>query len=125
MNSVSSSYCPSSSSSSSAPEEGLDLWWCTTSHPVVDNDGYDSAPYVSLGTIHPGAFVISTTTIALLLIGVKESKRITNWFTGLKLILVALIMVIGACYIQLSHYVPFLPFGWTGTFQGATGTFFG
>lgn len=76
-------------------------------------------------TFNPFALLLSSTTTALLLIGVKESKAVTNYFTIFKVIVVV-VMVFGALYyVRPSNWVPFAPNGVTGVLRGATGTFFG
>lgn len=75
----------------------------------------------------PFGFLVSTVSVGLLLNGVKESKAVTNFFTGLKVTLVVFMNIAGACYIRPSNWQPFIPpqFGASGVLRGATGTFFG
>ena len=75
----------------------------------------------------PFAFLVSAASVALLLNGVKESKAVTSIFTGLKVSLVAFMVIVGAMYVQPSNWTPFVPqqFGAAGVLRGATGTFFG
>ena len=73
----------------------------------------------------PLAFVISSASVLLLLVGVKESKRITNVFTALKVSLVLFMIVAGSFFVQPTNWTPFAPQGVSGVLRGATGTFFG
>lgn len=76
-------------------------------------------------SFNPLAFMLSVATVIMLLCGVKESKAVTNFFTGLKIIVVS-VMVFGALrYVQPSNWTPFAPYGVSGIVRGATGTFFG
>ena len=79
------------------------------------------------GVVSPFAFVVSAGSVLLLANGVKESKFVTNAFTGLKVLLVVFMIVVGSFYIRPSNWTPFIPpqFGASGVLRGATGTFFG
>ena len=77
------------------------------------------------GSFSPPACFLSSAIILLLLAGVKESKRVTNVFTGLKVALVFFMVVAGAFYIRPENWTPAFPMGTAGMFRGATGTFFG
>ena len=61
----------------------------------------------------------------MLLNGVKESKRVTNFFTALKVSIVMFMLIAGFCYVRPSNWRPFSPYGAAGVFRGASGTFFG
>ena len=79
-------------------------------------------PWLNSFDIHasfnPLALVLSTATVGLLLCGVKESKAATNWFTGLKVVVVT-VMVFGAlCYVKPSNWTPFAPYGVGGIVRG-------
>jgi len=96
------------------------VWWCSASSCLgADHDHH------ALATVSPLAFLISTGAVGLLLMGVKESKQMTNYFTAIKITLIIFMLSVGAFYVQPTNWVPFFPFGWAGTFRGATGTFFG
>jgi len=75
----------------------------------------------------PLALVVSGGAVILLLNGVKESKRATNLFTSLKVLVVMFMIVVGCFYVSPKNWSPFIPpaFGVKGIFRGATGTFFG
>jgi len=76
--------------------------------------------------INPMAFLVSVCSILLLLIGVRESKQVTNFFTALKVVLV-LFMSFGALYLfQVENLQPLIPakFGITGVLRGSTSSFF-
>ena len=76
-------------------------------------------------TFNPLALLLSATTVALLLAGVKESKAATNFFTILKLAVVFVIIFGSLYYVQPSNWEPFVPYGVGGVVRGATSTFFG
>mmetsp|Transcript_14907 Transcript_14907/g.41202 ORF Transcript_14907/g.41202 Transcript_14907/m.41202 type:complete len:610 (+) Transcript_14907:65-1894(+) len=75
----------------------------------------------------PLAGVLSAAITGLLLLGVKESKAATNFFTILKLCVTS-VMIFGAMYyVRPENWSPFCPaeYGISGVVRGATGTFFG
>jgi basic amino acid/polyamine antiporter, APA family len=77
--------------------------------------------------INVPAFVVSVASTALLLSGVQESKRIVNWITAFKMVIV-LCMIVGGFLLyrfDLRQQQPFAPFGVAGVLRGATTSFFG
>jgi len=84
--------------------------------------------YLNLdGIISPMAFVVSSASVIMLLVGIQESKNLTNFFTILKVSLVTFMIVGGCFYVDVRNWTPLVPqeFGLPGVFRGATGTFFG
>jgi amino acid transporter len=73
------------------------------------------------------AFVVSAVSTGLLLLGIKESKRVMNAVTIVKMCIV-LFMIVGGFLlydpIRVSNQ-PFTPYGISGVFRGATTSFFG
>ena len=74
--------------------------------PDVDND------------TNPFAFLIAAATVGLLLCGVKESKRVANVFTTLKVALVIFMVIVALWYTKPSNWVPFAPYGVSGVVRG-------
>lgn len=70
------------------------------------------------------AFAIVALITWLLLTGVKESTRANNIMVGVKLVVLALFLVMGAQHIDTANYHPFAPNGFTGIHQGAAIVFF-
>jgi amino acid transporter len=70
---------------------------------------------------------ISLLSTFLLLKGVQESKNVTNFFTLLKMILVAFMTIGGFCLWQPKNMMqrPLAPYGAGGVLRGATSSFFG
>ena len=56
--------------------------------------------------------------------GVRNAARIESFLVFLKVGVVALIVVLGAFYVNTDNYTPFIPFGWSGVFSGAAVVFF-
>jgi len=56
--------------------------------------------------------------------GVRNAARVESVLVWLKVGLVVLIIVLGVFYVETENYTPFLPFGWSGVFAGASVVFF-
>ena len=79
------------------------------------------------GLVNLPAFLVSAVSTALLLSGVQESKRVMNWVTLFKMLVVTF-MVVGGFWLystELTGDQPFAPFGAAGVLRGATTSFFG
>lgn len=70
------------------------------------------------------AFAIVAAITLLLLRGVRESARANNLMVGVKLVVLALFIVVGAAHINTANYHPFAPNGFRGVHQGAAIVFF-
>eukprot|EP00979_Chaetoceros_neogracilis_P002868 scaffold472_cov213-Chaetoceros_neogracile.AAC.3 len=77
--------------------------------------------------INPAAFVVSAASVLLLLDGVKESQRVTNFFTSFKVILVLFMCLMALHLFQPENFEPLIPakFGFAGVMRGSASTFFG
>ncbi len=78
--------------------------------------------------INPAAFVVSAASVILLLNGVRESQRVTNIFTIIKVSLVSFMCLAALKYIQPENLVPMFPSrfgGMKGVIRGTTSSFFG
>jgi APA family basic amino acid/polyamine antiporter len=81
----------------------------------------------NLWSVSPLAFLISTATVMLLLNGVHQTKAITNFFTVVKVGVVAFMIITGFALASPSNWIPFVPpqFGVVSVIRGSTVTFFG
>ncbi len=61
---------------------------------------------------------------ALIYRGVNETKKVGNIFVGLKLIVIVLVIVVGAFYINPDNWTPFSPNGMKGVLRGVSSVFF-
>ncbi len=61
---------------------------------------------------------------ALIYRGVHETKTVGNYFVGLKLIVIVLVIIVGAFYINPDNWSPFAPNGFKGVLQGVASVFF-
>lgn len=71
----------------------------------------------------PAATIIFFITI-LAYVGIKESKKSANFMVGLKLVVLAIIVIIGLFYIDTDNWGPFLPNGFSGVLKGVSAVFF-
>jgi amino acid transporter len=56
--------------------------------------------------------------------GINESRKTSNAMVLLKLAVIVLIIVVGAFYIDIENYKPFVPKGFNGIMQGVSAVFF-
>jgi len=68
------------------------------------------------------AIVIAIT--ALIYRGVSETKNASNIMVGIKLIVVAMVIVVGAFYVNPDNWTPFSPNGMSGVLKGVSSVFF-
>lgn len=83
-----------------------------------------NAPGVHGGIINLPAILIIALITALLIQGVKESARLNNIIVAVKVAVVLMFVAIGAFHVNPANWKPFLPFGWSGVFEGAAIIFF-
>lgn len=78
------------------------------------------------------ALIINVLITTLVYIGIRESKNFSNAMVVLKLAVVALVIVVGACYINTDNWLPvndegvksFMPNGFGGVMAAVSGVFF-
>lgn len=71
----------------------------------------------------PALFINAVITV-LVYRGIKESRNASNIMVYIKLLVVILIIAVGAFYIDLENYTPFMPNGFEGVMAGVSGVFF-
>jgi APA family basic amino acid/polyamine antiporter len=101
-------------------------WAVTASSDPAVRALLDTAPRVAGVPVllNVPAFTIVAAITVLLLQGVKESARANAVMVGVKLLVLALFVGVGALHINPDNYVPFAPNGFTGIHQGAAIAFF-
>lgn len=70
------------------------------------------------------AFIITAIITAVIYVGIKESKRSTNAMVILKMLVIILVIIAGAFYVQPENWEPFLPNGISGVLGGTAAVFF-
>jgi APA family basic amino acid/polyamine antiporter len=83
------------------------------------------------GAFNLPAFIGIGAVAALLIVGVSESAKVNNVIVFIKVAVVLAFVVIGAFYIDVDNWVPFIPdntapgvYGWDGIFRAASIIFF-
>ncbi|HLG03318.1 MAG TPA: amino acid permease [Bacteroidia bacterium] len=70
------------------------------------------------------AVLINIIVTLLVLIGVKESKNVSNLMVIIKLAIIVLIIFVGIFYIDIDNWTPFMPNGFSGVMAGVASVFF-
>ncbi len=70
------------------------------------------------------AVVINLIITALVYVGTKESKNFSNLMVYIKLAIILLVIVVGALYIDIDNWTPFMPNGFGGVMAGVSAVFF-
>lgn len=96
----------------------------------VDQTVFAQAPIIGgfRFIINLPAFIIVVLITMLAYVGIHESRRSANFMVMLKLLILALVAVIGFWYIfsegTTANWSPFLPNGMTGVLKGVSAVFF-
>ncbi|MBN8703274.1 MAG: amino acid permease, partial [Bacteroidetes bacterium] len=70
------------------------------------------------------AVLINVLITALVYIGTKESKNVSNIMVLIKLAIIVLVVVVGVFYIDIDNWTPFMPNGFGGVMAGVSAVFF-
>ncbi|WP_254244292.1 amino acid permease [Hymenobacter sp. BRD128] len=70
------------------------------------------------------AFLITVAITALVYVGIKESKNVSNLLVALKLAVVAIVIAVGVFYVQPANWHPFAPNGIGGVLKSVSAVFF-
>lgn len=70
------------------------------------------------------AFVIVVLITMLAYVGIKESKKTTNFMVVFKIVVIILVISIGFFYVNTTNWHPFMPHGFTGVLAGVSAVFY-
>ncbi len=70
------------------------------------------------------AFGINALITALCYVGVRESRNASNAMVVIKLAIIALVLGVGIAHVDIDHWTPFMPNGFSGVMAGASAVFF-
>lgn len=70
------------------------------------------------------AVVINILITALVFVGTKESRNISNIMVLIKLFIIVLIIAVGIFHVDIDNWEPFMPNGFTGVMAGVSAVFF-
>jgi APA family basic amino acid/polyamine antiporter len=76
------------------------------------------------GLVNLPALLVIVALGVLLAIGVKDSARVNNVIAFIKIAAVIIFIVAAIPHVNAANWQPFLPFGWSGIFSGASLIFF-
>jgi amino acid transporter len=87
---------------------------------------WNSAPVIGGSHIFMNipAFIIVCIIAWVTYIGIRESKRTTNFMVIFKLAVVILVIILGFFFVQPANWKPFLPNGFTGVLKGVSAVFY-
>jgi APA family basic amino acid/polyamine antiporter len=102
-------------------------WAEATGTVVTLADGTSTSALFNL----PAVLIVLVLT-GLLMFGTRESTRVNNIMVAFKLFVVAVVIIVGAFYVDTAHWKPFIPentgtfgsFGWSGILRGSSVVFF-
>lgn len=89
-------------------------------------DAWNNAP-VLFGKhvfVNLPAFIIVCLISVLTYIGIKESKKITNFMVVFKILVIIFVIVIGFFFVEPGNWNPFLPNGFEGVLKGVSAVFY-
>ena len=70
------------------------------------------------------AFIIVCLVSALTYIGIKESKKMTNFLVIFKILIIIFVIIMGFFFVQPSNWSPFMPNGFQGVLKGVSAVFY-
>jgi len=70
------------------------------------------------------AFIIVCIISFITYIGIKESKKSTNFMVMFKITVVILVIIVGAFFVKTSNWHPFMPNGFGGVLLGVSAVFY-
>ncbi len=89
-------------------------------------DAWTNAPVI--GGLHfimdLPAFCIVALITAVVFVGIKESRAMSNIMVIIKLCVIFLVIVLGAYYVHPENWSPFTPNGFSGILKGVSAVFF-
>ncbi len=95
----------------------------------MDSEGYrawNTAPQIgSLRIIFDLPAVLINALITYLVFrGTRESRNFSNVMVYIKLAIIVLVILVGAMYVEIDNWTPFMPNGFSGVMGGVSAVFF-
>ncbi|MCD6018838.1 MAG: amino acid permease [Bacteroidetes bacterium] len=90
------------------------------------SNAWNAAPVV-LGVkfiIDLPAIMINILVTWLVYVGTKESRNASNIMVIIKLAIILLVIIVGASYVDIDNWTPFMPNQFSGVMAGVSGVFF-
>jgi amino acid transporter len=70
------------------------------------------------------AVLINLIITALVFVGTKESRNISNLMVMIKLLIIVLVIIVGCFHVDIDNWTPFMPNGFNGVMAGVSAVFF-
>ncbi|MFN8116536.1 MAG: amino acid permease [Bacteroidia bacterium] len=70
------------------------------------------------------AVLINLIITALVFVGTKESRNISNLMVLIKLLIIVLVIIVGCFHVDIDNWTPFMPNGFNGVMAGVSAVFF-
>jgi amino acid transporter len=70
------------------------------------------------------AIMINILVTWLVYVGTKESRNVSNVMVIVKLAIILLVIIVGASYVDIDNWTPFMPNQFSGVMAGVSGVFF-
>ena len=83
-----------------------------------------SAVAIDGGIVNLPAVLILCVIAFINIHGVRQSATVNNIIVAIKLAVVVLFLALGFSHVDAANWVPFMPYGWSGVFAGASIIFF-
>ncbi|MBL7718681.1 MAG: amino acid permease [Flavipsychrobacter sp.] len=104
----------------------MDYWTAKEMGSEAAKAAWNNAP--TLGSLKficdLPAFLITVVITWIIFIGIKESRKATNFMVIFKMVIIAVVIIAGAFYVQPENWTPFLPKGMSGVMMGTAAVFF-
>ena len=90
------------------------------------NDAWNTAPVIAgvKFIIDLPAIMINILVTWLVYVGTKESRNASNVMVIIKLAIILLVIIVGASYVDIDNWTPFMPNQFSGVMAGVSGVFF-
>ena len=90
------------------------------------SDAWNTAPVIASirFIIDLPAIMINILVTWLVYVGTKESRNASNVMVIIKLAIILLVIIVGASYVDIDNWTPFMPNQFSGVMAGVSGVFF-
>lgn len=90
------------------------------------SDAWNTAPIIAgvRFIIDLPAVMINILVTWLVYVGTKESRNASNVMVIIKLAIILLVIIVGASYVDIDNWTPFMPNQFSGVMAGVSGVFF-